>query len=44
MSTINVQPSKDAVASVAYVLYGNDKQLRERLRSRGQTQVLQWCW
>ena len=39
MSTINVQPSKDAAASVAYVLYGNDKQFRERLRSRGQTRA-----
>ena len=39
MSTINVQPSKDAAASVAYVLYGNDKQARERLRSRGQTRA-----
>lgn len=39
MSTINVQPSKDAAASVAYVLYGSDKQLRERLRSRGQTRA-----
>lgn len=39
MSTVNVQPSKDAAASVAYVLYGNDKQVRERLRSRGQTRA-----
>lgn len=39
MSTISVQPSKDAAASVAYVLYGNDKQLRERLRSHGQTRA-----
>ena len=39
MSTINVQPSKDAAASVAYVLYGNDKAFRERLRSRGQTRA-----
>ncbi|MBH0083008.1 relaxase/mobilization nuclease domain-containing protein [Salinibacterium sp. SWN167] len=39
MSTINVQPSKDAAASVAYVLYGNDKKIRERLRSRGQTRA-----
>lgn len=39
MSTINVQPSKDAAASVAYVLYGNDKVFRERLRSRGQTRA-----
>ena len=39
MSTINVQPSKDAAASVAYVLYGNNKAFRERLRSRGQTRA-----
>lgn len=39
MSTITVQPSKDAAASTAYVLYGNDKQFRERLRSRGQTRA-----
>ena len=39
MSTINVQPSKDAAASVEYVLYGNDKAFRERLRSRGQTRA-----
>lgn len=39
MSTINVQPSKDAAASVAYVLYGNDKAFREQLRSRGQTRA-----
>ena len=39
MSTINVQPSKDAAASVAYVLYGNDNALREQLRSRGQTRA-----
>ena len=39
MSTIIVQPSKDAAASVAYVLYGNDKKFRERLRSRGQTRA-----
>ncbi len=40
MSTINVQPSKDAAASVAYVLYGNDKQCTERLRSSGQTRAV----
>lgn len=39
MSTINVQPSKNAAASVAYVLYGNDKAFRERLRSLGQTRA-----
>ena len=39
MSSINVQPSKDAAASVAYVLYGNDRAFRERLRSRGQTRA-----
>lgn len=39
MSTINVQSSKDAAASVAYVLYGNDKRFRERLCSRGQTRA-----
>jgi len=39
VSTINVQPSKDAAASVAYVLYGNNKAFRERLRSRGQTRA-----
>lgn len=39
MSTITVQSSKDASASTAYVLYGNDKTFRERLRSRGQTRA-----
>ena len=39
MSTINVQGSTDAAASTAYVLYGNDKTFRERLRSRGQTRA-----
>ncbi|MFF1633453.1 relaxase/mobilization nuclease domain-containing protein [Leifsonia sp. NPDC058248] len=39
MSTVNVRPSRDAAASVNYVLYGNSTKLRVRLVADGATRA-----
>jgi hypothetical protein len=39
MSTVNVRPSRDAAASVNYVLYGNSSKLRVRLVADGTTRA-----
>lgn len=39
MSTVNVRPSRDAAASVSYVLYGNSTKLRIRLVADGETRA-----
>lgn len=39
MSTVNVRPSRDAAASVSYVLYGNSTKLRVRLVATGSTRA-----
>lgn len=39
MSTVNVRPSRDAAASVNYVLYGNSREVRVRLVADGTTRA-----